>query len=227
MLNALLSLFFLFSIARAFPLSFLWGFGQEPAVHSYAVAAPKDELGWVDPRVLGGQFIDFTTPRFGEPLNIIISNLSDPYILTEEECLGLHYGHVHKADLGDGDGRKSEHILARQHYFPRWGTCWESLIGGNHFRAWKQNGTLADTGAWFLAASKEYDSIKNHMIVPNGYNIGRDMLVANAYAGSSWKGMSWVAEIEWREGLLEPGYKGINHAIAQDGRIAVLTVYRV
>lgn len=46
-----------------------------------------------------------------------------------EECFGLHYGHVHKADLGDGDGRKSEHILARQHYFPGWGTCWESLVG--------------------------------------------------------------------------------------------------
>lgn len=46
-----------------------------------------------------------------------------------EECLGLHYGHVHKADLGDGDSKKSEHILARQYYFPKWGTCWESIAG--------------------------------------------------------------------------------------------------
>lgn len=46
-----------------------------------------------------------------------------------EECLGLHYGHVHKADLGDGDGKKSEHILARQYYFPKWGTCRESIAG--------------------------------------------------------------------------------------------------
>jgi hypothetical protein len=24
------------------------------------------------------------------------------------------------------------------------------LIGGHHFRAWKQNGTQADSGAWFI-----------------------------------------------------------------------------
>ncbi|KIM65905.1 hypothetical protein SCLCIDRAFT_1211911 [Scleroderma citrinum Foug A] len=236
MFKVLLSLL---PVALATPLSFPWG-GQEPVVHSWALQAPKAESGWTDPRILGGQFIDFTTPRYGEPLNIVISNLSDPFILTDEgfrqyyksigfseECLGLHYGHVHKANLGDGDERKSEHVLARQHYFLRWGTCWETLIGGNHFRAWKQNGTMADTGAWFLAVSKEYDSTRNHMIVPNGYNIGRDMLVERALEGSSWNGMSWVAEIEWREGLLEAGYKGINHAIAQDGRVAILTVHRV
>lgn len=28
-------------------------------------------------------------------------------------------------------------------------------IGGNHFRAYKQNGTEANSGAWFLAVSKE------------------------------------------------------------------------
>ncbi|KAH7909235.1 hypothetical protein BJ138DRAFT_1173786 [Hygrophoropsis aurantiaca] len=201
---------------------------------------PKPEIGWADPRTNGGRFLDFTTPRFGEPLNVIITNESDPFILTDEgfrlyyksigfseECLGLHYGHVHKADLGDGDGRKSEHILARQYYFPRWGTCWESLAGGNHFRAWKQNGTDIDTSAWFLGVSKEENSRKHHMIVPNGYNIGRDLLVDNAASGSSWNGMSWRADVEWREGLLEPGSKGVNHAIAQDGRIAILTVHRL
>ncbi|KAI6114061.1 hypothetical protein EDD17DRAFT_1637593 [Pisolithus thermaeus] len=233
MLRTLLCLASLLSLTPATPL------GQRPVVLPAAIQAPVVELGWTDPRILGGQFIDFTTPRYGEPLNVIISNQSDPFILTDagfrmyyksigfsEECLGLHYGHVHKADLGDGDGKKSEHILARQHYFPRWGTCWESLIGGNHFRAWKQNGTLANTGAWFLAVSKEKDSTKNHMIVPDGYNIGRDMLVENAIAGSYWNNMWWRADIEWREGLLEPGFKGINHAIAQDGRIAILTVHR-
>jgi hypothetical protein len=45
------------------------------------------------------------------------------------ECLGLHYGQIHQADLGDGDGRKDEHYLARQYYFPVWGTCWESVAG--------------------------------------------------------------------------------------------------
>ena len=67
-----------------------------------------------------------------------------------EECMGIHYGHLHDADLGDGMGRKKEHLLVRQLYFPVMGTCWESVRGGQHFRAWKQNGTLANSGAWFI-----------------------------------------------------------------------------
>ncbi|KAG6812309.1 hypothetical protein H0H92_003482 [Tricholoma furcatifolium] len=182
----------------------------------------------------------FATPRFGEPLNVIISALSDPYILTDnglrdyaksigfsDECLGLHIGDLHAADLGDGDGRKFEQYLARQHYFPIWGTCWESLAGGNHFRAWKQNGTAANSGAWFLAVSKEKDSSKNHKIVPNGYNLGRDYLVGRATSESRWQGKWWKADVEWRDDLLHPGSKGINHGIAQDGRVAVLTVHRL
>ncbi|KAH0831963.1 hypothetical protein J3R83DRAFT_12852 [Lanmaoa asiatica] len=224
---SVLSFLALFSAALAVPFPFKWisWNAQSPLQPSnFRVEPPKDEIGWADPRTLGGRFIDFTTPRYGEPLNVIISNLSDPFVLTDEgfrwyyksigfseECFGLHYGHVHKADLGDGDGRKSEHILAR----------------GNHFRAWKQNGTEVNTGAWFLGVSKEQDSTKHHMIVPNGYNIGRDLLVQSAVSGSSWKGISWVTDVEWREGLVEPGFEGINHAIAQDGRIAVLTVHRV
>lgn len=50
------------------------------------------------------------------------------------------------------------------------------------------------------------------MIVPNGYNIGRDLLVQSAVSGSSWKGISWMTDVEWREGLLEPGFKGIDRA---------------
>ncbi len=46
-----------------------------------------------------------------------------------EECLGLHYGNIHEANLGDGAGRKQEMFLARQSYFPIWGTCWESVAG--------------------------------------------------------------------------------------------------
>lgn len=46
-----------------------------------------------------------------------------------EECMGLHYGNIHEANLGDGDGRKGEQFLARQYYFPVWGTCWESFAG--------------------------------------------------------------------------------------------------
>ncbi|KAJ7367367.1 hypothetical protein DFH08DRAFT_837302 [Mycena albidolilacea] len=241
--------------------------------------------GWIDPRILGGQLLDFTTKTRGEPLNVIISGASDPFVLTDEgfmayvgsigyarECMGLHMGHIHLANLGDGDGRKPEALLFRQHYrVPGWGTCWESIAGGHHFRAWRQNGTEGNSGAWFLGASKEEDSRRSHTIVANGYNLGRDWLVEQALAGSElwiwdggespafwvpqrdptttptpapeesettypegwpWPGtggerLRWRAEVEWVSGLLAPGRRGVNHGIAQDGRVAVLTVSRV
>ena len=46
------------------------------------------------------------------------------------------------------------------------------------------------------------------MIVPDGYNIGRNWFVEKATAGSYLKGKWWKAEVEWREGLLEPGRHG-------------------
>jgi hypothetical protein len=164
----------------------------------------------------------YTTPEgLGEPLNIIISARSDPFVLSpdgltayarslgfDEECLGLHIGVLHTADLGDGAGRTPEALLARQSYFPRWGTCWESAVGGNHFRAWRQNGTAANSGAWFLGASKEKDGSKRHTIIPDGYNVGRDLLVEKAAAGSNWRGMWWQADVEWKTGLLKPGSEG-------------------
>ncbi|KDN48238.1 hypothetical protein RSAG8_02830, partial [Rhizoctonia solani AG-8 WAC10335] len=181
--------------------------------------------GWHDPADGGGRMLDYTTIFYGEPLNVIISANSHPDVLTHEglhkyaksigfseECLGIHIGDLHGADLGDGEGRKDEQFLARQHYFPIWGTCWESLAGGNHFRAWQQK----DTKAWFLAVSKEKHVGDHHQIIDDGYNIGRDYLVSRALR----KG----ARVEWREELLEAGNEGINHGIAQDGRVAVLTV---
>ena len=110
-----------------------------------------------------------------------------------DECLGLHMGEIHEANLGDGLGWRPAQMLLRQKYslrfaggrfamagvdipppldaevadsdndevstdavgVPVWGsTCWESWAGGNHFRAWKQNGTDANSGAWFLAVSQ-------------------------------------------------------------------------
>ncbi|KAF8895584.1 hypothetical protein BD779DRAFT_1466964 [Infundibulicybe gibba] len=230
-------LFLLVVFAVASPLNS--GSQPQTPLQLYPNGEPM-HAGWIDPRINGGRFLDFTTRRFGEPLNVIISGLSDPLILSDdgfrlytksigfsEECLGLHYGHRHDADLGDGDGRKLEQFLARQYYFPIWGTCWESLAGGHHFRAWKQNGTRANSGAWFIGASKEENSSKRHKIVPDGYNLGRDWLVDRAVSGGSWQGMSWKAEVEWRRGLLDPGRTGVNHGIAQDGRVAILTVQRV
>ena len=66
----------------------------------------KPSVGWIDPRINGGRFLDvshamspasqtegipkFATPKYGhgEPLNVIISANSDPFILTES---GLHF----------------------------------------------------------------------------------------------------------------------------------------
>lgn len=200
----------------------------------------SERVGYYDPRERGGRLLDWTTKHLGEPLNVIITAHSDPGILSEsgmqtyvksigfdKECMGMHVGHIHVADLGDGEGRKDEHFLGRQSYFPMWGTCWESAVGGNHFRAWRQNGTLANSGAWFLAVSKEFDGSRNHDIIPDGYNIGRNLLVEKAVAGSHYRGKWWRAEVEWKAGLLKPGKEGVNHEIEQDGLVAILTVHRL
>jgi hypothetical protein len=59
-------------------------------------------IGWYDPRMNGGRFLDvsddfqndyeelnqkwcqYTNETYGEPLNVIISALSDPFIMTDE-----------------------------------------------------------------------------------------------------------------------------------------------
>ncbi|KAJ7617518.1 hypothetical protein DFH06DRAFT_1238022 [Mycena polygramma] len=251
-------------------LSLLTFVAASPAQWPFRVGTHQDDegvpAGWIDPRIGGGRLLDYTSKKRGEPLNVIISGASDPFVLTDEgfiayvasigyarECMGLHMGHIHLANLGDGDGRKPEALLFRQHYrMPGWGSCWESIAGGHHFRAWRQNGTEGNSGAWFLGASKEEDSRRGHTIVANGYNLGRDWLVEQALAGSEllpgddngapttspegwpprWPGtggerLKWSAEVEWVWGLLEPGRKGVNHGIAQDGRVALLTISRV
>ncbi|KZV95071.1 hypothetical protein EXIGLDRAFT_735968 [Exidia glandulosa HHB12029] len=198
-----------------------------------------ENVSWVDPRLRGGRMLDVVgSLRTGEPLNVIISGQSHPDVLSHvgfiayartigfsNECLGLHMGLVQLADLGDGIGLRGEQLLVRQtfrRHIPFWGTtCWESFAGGNHFRAWKQNGTLANTGAWFLAVSAEESGSKHHAIIPDGYNIGRDLLVSRAVAEDNEE---WKASVDWVQGLMEPGSKGINHRIPVDGLVAVLTV---
>jgi len=65
---------------------------------------------------------------------------------------GLHSGDAQTANLGDGNGPLPEIKVIRQNFnAPILGTGIESLIGGNHFRYWRQNGPQANTGALFLA----------------------------------------------------------------------------
>lgn len=98
-----------------------------------------------------------------------------------------------------------------------------------------------------FSASKEKYLGEHHTIDDDGYNVGRDFIVERAVAGSRWKAMWWIADVEWEESLLKPGADGthsreifvrlrlitlsvtpgINHNITQDGRVAVLTVHRL
>ena len=43
--------------------------------------------------------------------------------------MDLHFGEIHRANLGDGQGEKDQQLLMREYYMPIIGTCIESLIG--------------------------------------------------------------------------------------------------
>ncbi|KAG2339780.1 hypothetical protein BDR05DRAFT_891211 [Suillus weaverae] len=195
-------------------------------------------IAYYNPTTKGGSMLMNAGDGYGEPMNVIISGLSSPAVLTlhgainfaraigfSEECFGLHLGGYMSADLGDGNGWVNQTIELRQDYgVAGGGTCLESLVGGNHFRIFVQNGTAADSGALFLAVSREEPVTKNHDIVPDGYNIGRDQL-ASAAVGETWfAGVKYYTTAKNVTGLLAAGADGINHGIAQDGIVTLLTV---
>ena len=180
-----------------------------------------NQYGFVDPRIYSGTSFDLVGNGLHEPLNVIISSLSSPTILTrkglqsylrslsfDRECLNLHAGGYQKGYI-DPRGWRNQEFIYRQVYTPLdhvFGTCIESLVGGNHIRAWQQEGS----GAWFLATSKEMDANKNHMIVPNGYNVGRNELVKQALGKgkdgkTSFMWMRYKTSVEFVSGLMPQG----------------------
>ncbi|KAI0051848.1 hypothetical protein FA95DRAFT_1554092 [Auriscalpium vulgare] len=191
-----------------------------------------------DPRPNGGSMLDRLVNGFGEPLNVIISALSSPSVLTDDgilnyarsigfstECLGIHLGDAQAANLGDGNGWVNQTVELRQDFNdPLLGTCLESLIGGNHFRVFRQNGALANSGALFLAVSFEENVTKGHTTSANGYDLGRDAFVNLALQGSSFGGVTYKTTAQNFTDLLAPGSDGIDDGIATDGRIVLLTV---
>ncbi|KAH8986298.1 hypothetical protein EDB92DRAFT_1263398 [Lactarius akahatsu] len=192
-----------------------------------------DAVPFVNPTLAGGSLLDRATPTLGEPLNVIISGLSSPGVLSDAgfltfvnaigfatECLGIHIGDPQAANLGDGHGYVNQTIELRQDFgnVPV-GSCLESLAGGNHLRLFRQNGPTANTGALFLAVSQEENVFEGHTISPDGYDIGRDKFVQGALGAS---GFHTVAQNI--TGLLAPGSTGINHGIATDGVVVLLTV---
>lgn len=166
-----------------------------------ATPLSKRAVDFYDPREKGGSLLN-KSAGLGEPLNVIISGLSSPEVLTQKgflnfmraaglyvssmnqflssqftsdhrskECFGLHNGGKQQANLGDGHGDVDEREVLREHYsIPIFGTCLESLIGGNHlrllssrtvssthpltstvYRTFRQDGPDANSGALFLA----------------------------------------------------------------------------
>ncbi|KZT11085.1 uncharacterized protein LAESUDRAFT_721506 [Laetiporus sulphureus 93-53] len=198
----------------------------------------QPQVPFYDPYYAGGSMFDNVGNGLGEPLNVIISGLSSPEVLSEagiinyaraigfsEECMDIHLGSPFSANLGDGNGWVNQTIELRQDYGDvEIGTCLESLIGGNHFRVYIQNGTDADSGALFLAVSKEEDVEEDHTIIPDGYNIGRDQLVTAAIGKSEFDGVHYFTVAHNITGLMPAGSKGVNHGIAVDGIVTLLTV---
>jgi len=139
-------------------------------------------------------------PGQGEPLNVIISAVSDGAVLIDSEenggmrnyflsfefsseCLGQHDSSDQSANLGDGNGYKIETAVIRWNYGdPTLGACKETIEGGNHFRYWPQTGPSGNSQAVFMAASYELPIAEQHDLIDNGYNLARDWLVGNATA---------------------------------------------
>ncbi|KAJ4490367.1 hypothetical protein J3R30DRAFT_71707 [Lentinula aciculospora] len=206
--------------------------------YALSLATPRQAVDFFDPTLNGGSMLDDAGDGLGEPLNVIISSLSSPDVLTESgfenyakaigfstECLGIHIGGPQSANLGDGNGFVNQTVELRQDYGDATlGTCLESLIGGNHLRLYIQNGPDHNTGALFLAVSKEEDAEENHDIVPDGYDIGRDQLSANAIGTTSFGGVTYSTTGTNITGLLPAGSDGVNHDIATDGITTLLTV---
>ena len=76
----------------------------------------------------------------------------------------------------------------------------------------------------FLAVSKEEDASENHTIAPDGYDVGRDQLVSSAVGTKSFGGVTYSTTAQNITGLLPVGSDGINHGIAIDGIVTLLTV---
>ncbi|KAK0553640.1 hypothetical protein OC845_001112 [Tilletia horrida] len=177
----------------------------------------------------------------GEPINVIISSNSDPFVLTPRGFLEWassiqllpnaciireNLGGSQQADLGDGNGKKNQTDVLRYSYFTD-NTCMESINGGNHARYWRQNGSQQDTGAYFLAASVELPIAQNHDIVSNGYDLGRDYIAGNATRSNGTLSIGgYVFQATSTNAALLSGVStsDINHNIATDGNVAVLTV---
>ncbi|GAA5935414.1 hypothetical protein JCM3775_006267 [Rhodotorula graminis] len=213
--------------------------------------------GYYNPTSNGGKWLTLArnADGKGEPLNAVVvldgganDDLFDDwslsinfgsYLLDSQgvgsyvgECLGQSDGARQAANLGDGQGMRNQTDILRENFGDvTYGTCRESAEGGEHFRVFPQVGPEADSGAYFLAASSEEPLSQNHMIVPNGYDLGRDEVVRRATVSGGTKSPVTNRTFETTAtNASGPGYFAnvsideINHGIATDGVVAVLNV---
>ncbi|TNY22163.1 hypothetical protein DMC30DRAFT_445552 [Rhodotorula diobovata] len=219
-----------------------------------------DEGGYYNPTSNGGRWLTYAANSggTGEPINVVVSGDSDEVVHTADgfydwslsinfgsylldsqgvgsyagECLGQTDGERQAANLGDGLGIRNQTELYRENFQDvTYGVCKESAQGGYHYRIWQQVGPEANSSAWFLAASEEESLSQNHMIVPNGYDLGRDEVVRRAtVAGGTTSPITNRTYEVTAQNASGPGYfanvttSEINHGIATDGIVAVLTV---
>lgn len=207
------------------------------------ISTRQDNSGFANPTSNSGSFLtQIPGSNLGEPINVIISSQSDSAVLTTQgfgeymtslyfspgDCFGVSSGGLQAANLGDGNGYVNQSEVLRYNYMQGDdGTCYESLNGGNHARWWKQNGTAADTNAIFMAASVEMNAQANHMIVDNGYDLGRDLLTGNATISNGTKsegGFEYMTTSTQQSLLSGIDASQINHGIAIDGNVNILTV---
>lgn len=77
--------------------------------------------------------------------------------------------------------------------------------------------TEAPSGAWFVAASLEESAADNHMISPNGYDLGRDEFVGNATMNngtiSPVTNRTFATTAAWESGFLPANSSaGVSHS---------------
>lgn len=179
----------------------------------------------------------------GEPINVVIAANSDPSIFALDvfldfmvsidmagECLGQHDGNIQTANLGDGNGYVNSTTLRYDYGDPSLGTCKETILGGNHLRYFNQNGSQADSGAWFMSVSYEQNLTFNHNIyLPDGYAFGRDLLTGNATAPGGTRSpltnRTFTTTSTPTPGFFPPNSSvDINHGIEYDGIVDVWVV---
>ncbi|KDR75416.1 hypothetical protein GALMADRAFT_98884 [Galerina marginata CBS 339.88] len=218
----------------------------------------KRAVDFFNPLTGGGSLLDNAGSGGGEPLNVIISGLSSPGVLTDAgvlnfakaigfstECLGIHIGDPQSANLGDGNGAVNQTASGSQSWSPgssfipmfsyqvelrqdfgdaNLGTCLESAIGGNHFRQVIEYQLNHIRTFLFAPINILQNAAENHNIVPDGYDIGRNLLVSSAVGTTSFGGATYSTVARNISGLLPVGSAGVNHGIAIDGIVTLLTV---